>query len=313
MEFSKRKLSTEAVPSLLRLKIERVKPYSLMLAPTYVFLQANGKLLPIKAPLDFFTPEELNRFQSYEYFYFSNFIESVLPYQEAGVTVRQALSWKNSSRATPPIPYAVSNKILQVLGPLWGDQGDGEPGIEPFLAAVCANEVCGLLPPDKLLKAREENVLNLDQALLTSSWSVFRASPGYYDSEFLRGLRLRVFDEIMSGQTQFQGRDEVEDLIAFAHSSLELSHLHAINPTFLRDMKERIAHKLLGRLERISREFLRLGQFHPLFLEKGGLSMSEEDRYTLPLQLNSEAADLRSPGKGRGGLLQHSLQYTTFR
>jgi hypothetical protein len=61
MEFSRKKLGQEAIRELRVCSIASVQPYALMLSPVYAYLPQNAKFVAIKAPLDFFTPEELAR------------------------------------------------------------------------------------------------------------------------------------------------------------------------------------------------------------------------------------------------------------
>jgi len=70
MDFRQRKLPKEAAINLRISPIASVKPYALMIAPVYVFMRVNEKFVSVKAPLDFFTPEELERLKSFESFFF---------------------------------------------------------------------------------------------------------------------------------------------------------------------------------------------------------------------------------------------------
>ena len=66
MDFSNRKLPVSAAPNMRSVPIGELKPYSLMLAPVYVFLKRNERFVAVKAPMDFFTPEEIERLRPYE-------------------------------------------------------------------------------------------------------------------------------------------------------------------------------------------------------------------------------------------------------
>ena len=81
MEFSKRKLPKEAAHQLRVCPIPSVQPYALMLSPVYVFMKANEKFVSVKAPLDFFTQEELSKLRMYDTFYMPDFVDRTLPFR----------------------------------------------------------------------------------------------------------------------------------------------------------------------------------------------------------------------------------------
>ncbi len=281
MDFSKKKLSIDKVNELHRVDIETVQPFSLMLTPVYVYLRRNEKLLSLKGPLDFFTQDELNRLRPCEHFYFSKFIESVVPFRKAGLNVREALNWKALSLNTTsdsvseytlsPIPYVLSDKIIQIIGPLWWDRGNGDPGIEPFLVSAFVNEVCETLPTDKLLRARDLSVQEYERGILLSSWTIFLALHlGYCDLVFLNQLRSDVFDATVFGKKIERKDLEIKDLILFSKDTYERASLHAIESRDFLARSEKIAHKLVSRLNRISKEFVSRGETVPsIFGERG--------------------------------------------
>jgi len=282
MEFTKKKLPKELLPKLYRLRIETVQPFALMLAPVYVFLESNEKLVSVKAPLDFFTGAELEHLKPYTYFYVSDFVTSVLPYREAGQSVRKLLSWKPEAPVSQdenqypevilaPSPFEISDIVLSIIGPLWWRYASDKPGIEPFLEAVFANELCDLIPGERLLRAREENVENFDKALLRSGWVVFLALHlGYCNLEFLNELRMRVFEENIEGEPELSDRNEVDELIAFGYSTLKNIHLKLIRGDFFKKKPGRVAQKLSDRLERVRQEFLSRGSKRPtIYGERG--------------------------------------------
>ena len=155
MYFRPTKLPREAAINLRISPIASVKPYSLMLAPVYVFMRLNEKFVSVKGPLDFFTPEELERLKPFESFFLPEFVDAALPFRQIARNVRRLVGWEpeyKGEEQLPPAPYEVSDAVLRMIGPLWA------PGlvIEPFFAAVFANELCELLPPEKLRAARDQ-------------------------------------------------------------------------------------------------------------------------------------------------------------
>jgi hypothetical protein len=288
MEFTQKKLPLELMPRLYRLKIETVQPFALMLAPVYVFLPSNEKLVSVKAPLDFFTPAELERLKAYKFLYLSDFVTTILPYREAGQLIRRLLLWKSPASAEqspdtgfspaeypeailPPSPFELSDAILRTIGPLWWRYTSDKPGIEPFMAAVFANELCDLIPGEKLLKAREESIENFDKALLRSGWVVFLALHlGYSDLDFLNELRFRVFEENIKGDPELVPENEVDELIAFSYVTFKNIHVRLIKGDLFGKIPGAVAQKISNRIDRIRLEFLSKGRHAPtIYGERG--------------------------------------------
>lgn len=222
MDFRPRKLPKEAATKLRISPIVSVKPYSLMLAPVYVFMKLNEKFISVKGPLDFFTPEELERLGSFESFFLPAFVDSALPFREVARHVRRLLSWEpelDDKGDLPPAPYEIADAVLRLVGPLWG----AGMVIEPFFAAVFANELCDLLPPEKLRLAREQDVIAYERAILRAGWAVFLAVQlGYCDLPFINALLQRTFDASFTGvDIPTVGRAaDVEELLRIVWDSM---------------------------------------------------------------------------------------------
>jgi hypothetical protein len=259
MDFTRRKLPKEAATQLRKNPIASVKPYALMLAPVYVFMRINEKFVSVKAPLDFFTPQEIDRLKSFESFFLPEFVDIALPFREVARSVRGLITWAPQIKGEdqlPPAPYEISDSVLRLIGPLWG------PGavIEPFFAAVFVNELCDLLPEDRLREARDRNVATFELAVLRSSWAVFLALHlGYCDFEFLNALRLRVFDTTSAGATlPSVGRgSEVDELLEIVGQSLTESALAPVRGDIFSATATRASQKMVSRLERIRAKLIR--------------------------------------------------------
>jgi hypothetical protein len=282
MEFSRKKLAKDLLPSLYRMRIDSVQPFALMFSPVYVLLNENQKFVSVKAPLDFFSPEEIKRLLPYTYFYVPDFVVSVVPFREAGLAVREILNWKpNLGTLTQgsfaddfeldPPSYEATDAVLKVLGPLWWLYPSQGSAIEPFLAAVFVNELCDLLPHAKLLQARERDAVRFELALLRSSWVVFLALHlGYCDLNFLNDLRLQVFDSILVGKVPEGLSQEISELIMLSELSLPTSRERLLQASFFGDRSEKISQKLVSRISRIRENFISKGEHPPsIYGEKG--------------------------------------------
>ena len=202
MRFSRRKISNEEIRSLRRVRVDVCAPNAILLTPIYVYLPKNRKFVAVKAPLQFFSPEELEKLRPFENFYLPEFVDLVAPFQRAGEAVRETLKLRQrrqirtsrgASKVPIPMPqFELNDAVMRLVVPLWR----GGVRIEPFFLCFFADELCDPLPPDALLKAAEENVDLFELTLLRASTAVFLALHlGYCDAKLLSCLRERVFRE----------------------------------------------------------------------------------------------------------------------
>ncbi|MCM2322573.1 MAG: hypothetical protein NDJ90_04865 [Oligoflexia bacterium] len=258
MDFSRRKLPKEAAQTLRACPLHTVKPYAPMLAPAYVYMPRNEKFVSVKAPLDFFTPEELERLKSFESLYLPDFVDSVLPFRSAARGVLTLLQWRpdrNDPSVLPPASYELADAVLRLLGPLWGR----DTQIEPFFLAVFANELCELLPGELLTEVREQSVETYESAMLLSSWAVFLALHiGHCDLGFLNALRVRVFTEAAYGAGEQRRFAPVDEVISAARRSLPAeSRLAPLRADGFVGQTDRVSQKMLSRLRRVIQDLLR--------------------------------------------------------
>jgi hypothetical protein len=253
MDFSHRKLPNEAAQTLRLCPIQSVAPYALMLAPVYVYMKRNEKFVAVKAPLDFFTPEELEKLRPLESFFIPEFVDSAIPFRDAGRRVRSLLSLP-----VQPAPYELSDATLRTMGPLWGNGAV----IEPFFIAIFANEVCDLLPGDLLKSSRDGNLAAYETGIIRSALTVFLALHlGYCDLDFLNQLRLDVFKDALSGKETFaDALSERDELRALAGAILRTSSSKIVKAEFFAASHGTIAVKLVARMERVKAQMIRAEQ-----------------------------------------------------
>lgn len=274
MEFSKRKLSNEMMESLYKVKIDTVQPFALMVGPVYVYLKENSKFVSVKAPLDFFIPRELERLKSYEHFYFTSFMDSMLPIREIAHSVKAILEQEKeeelekdspSEVVLSPPTFEISNAILKTMSNLWQKYPKKNPGIEPFLVNVFVNELCEPIPSDILLDCRERNIEGFEKALFHSSWVIFLALHlGYSDLDFLNQLRMNVFNIVSdlspSGINRYLSKmkelGETSELIKVTSECLRENYLEPVKGSFFKKRAEKVSQKMFDRLKRIKKEFL---------------------------------------------------------
>jgi len=244
MLFEDKKLQLESVDELIQCPIMSVEPFSLMLAPVYVLMKLNKKLVSVKAPLDFFTSDELDRLKTHEVFYMPKFAMSSIRFQTAARVVQSLLS-KTQGKMVPA-PFEVSNETFGVMGPLWGKQIQ----IEPFFMCVFSDELCTPLKPETLLWARENAVVRHDHGLLLSGSLVFVAlHVGWFNLIELNQIRSFVYEKTVAGENWENPKTELELIVS------ELNEIYSSNTSLtiqnLEEVKSDWAEKLTSRLKRL--------------------------------------------------------------
>lgn len=261
MDFTQKKLPQEVAEQLRKCAIDSVKPYALMVAPTYVYLKHNHKFVSVKGPLDFFTPFELEKMAPYENFYFTEAVDAALNFRAAGARVKALLSAPTPADQLSTPSYESADSVLRIVGPLWGS----ELAVEPFFASVFTNELCGLLPNEWLADARERGIDQLETALLHAGLVVFLALHlGFADLDFLTELRRRIVFRHFDGTTGLLGGQEIESLWVWAAERVPggLARLKSedfstpLEPLDL-ILDSRFAARIAARLERVRAELLR--------------------------------------------------------
>ncbi len=266
---------------------------ALLSGPAYVFLKANGKFIGVKGPFDFFSLEEIQRFSSSETVFFTEFIDRVAPYEDTGRRTRILLEARPQpvpesplKVALPPAPFEISDAIVHLLGPLWGN----ESVIEPFFATVFANSLCDALPDEELLAARDKDVVAFELGILRAGTAVFLALHlGLCRLNYLSQLYLAVFRRTsLAGSlaaTRRWTREELDLLelcawlIPDSRSPGAATRLALVGRDLEKCARENApgtgaltAARLLNRLDRIQTEFAQGVMTAPSIYSSGGFA-----------------------------------------
>jgi hypothetical protein len=248
MQFDEKKLGVEAIDQLLQCHISSVEPYALMLAPIYIFMKLNQKLVSVKAPLDFFTPDELHHLSRYENFYIPKFVQSGSRFQTAAKLVRNLTSSNPTPSKLAPTSYELSNEVILTLATLWGR----DLSIDPFYSAVFADELLGPLDPEKMLAARDLAVTRHDSGILLSGLITFvLLHLGFYDLSLISAIRVEVYESIVERDENWQSPSSEWQVVARDLKQVVAQYL-CLNTYGLKEIHSEWAHKLLGRISRIS-------------------------------------------------------------
>jgi hypothetical protein len=246
MLFDEKKLLIEAVDEMVRCSVASVKPFALMMAPVYVVMKRNEKLVSVKAPLDFFTPVELERLKKYEVFYVPKFVLLAERFQTAARLAKKILA-KTGSDSTSRAPFEISNEVLNVMGPLWGR----DIFVEAFFMSVFTDEICDPLEAEKMLRGREEAIVLHDRGLLLSGAFVFlSALLKATDLAYLNRWRGEIYERTCQGEEWSAPRSEEEvmigDLVKFITDEKQISM------SALKGIGSDWSARLCRRLEKIS-------------------------------------------------------------
>ncbi len=264
MYFNKRKFDLSEAPFLRECAIETLSPFAPMLAPAYVFMRKNKKFISVKAPLDFFTEDELEKLKPYGSLYFSPFVDSSLLFRDVARKIKALLLWQpqggSSMPKLSPAPYEISDAVLRLLSPLWGT----ELKIEPFFIAVFSNELCQLLPSEKLLQTRDQNVALLETAILQSAWGVFLALHlGHCQLDFLNSLRGDLFKNSLTHLAPDNSGDDFSDLSRFVSYTIPNSEVKILDWSLFNARDTKLSEKITVRLKRIKEKWITQNQPSP--------------------------------------------------
>jgi hypothetical protein len=257
MDFSQRKLPSSAAAALRICPVNTVKPFALMLAPVYVFMRQNAKFVSVKAPLDFFSAEELERLKAFEVFYFPEFIDLILPFRQVARRVKALLKWDPTGSATPlpPAPYEISDGVLRIVGPLWSPL----KSLESFFVSAFSDELCEVLPGDELLAARDLDLVQFERAVFISGWMVFLLLQlGVTDLEYLSELRIEAFRLSLGKEDKsFEpGSDEDELFQILSEFFVGDKIDQALGLGYFQQREERVARKIASRMSRVEQSLI---------------------------------------------------------
>ena len=241
MLFEDKKLQLESIDDLIQCPVHSIEPFSLMLAPVYILMKLNQKLVSVKAPLDFFTEDELQRLKLHEVFYIPKFIKSSVRFQTAARLIKKMLPVQQFELSTAP--FEISKESFSVLSELWGKQIQ----IEPFFMAIFADELCAPLDQEKMLWARENAVVNHDHALLLCGSLVFIALHlGWFDLVFLNQFRKTIYERTVLGEKWDNPKSEMESIVCDLNKILYVEK--SLNYESLRATSSEWSKKLASRL-----------------------------------------------------------------
>jgi hypothetical protein len=241
MLFDDKKLSAASVDDLLQCPVHTVEPFALMLAPIYVLMKLNQKLVSVKAPLDFFLPDEIEGLKRYETFYIPKFVQSSVPFQTAARVVKNILN--SSYDGLSPASFEISHEVFCLMAPLWGK----DLRVEPFFMAIFAHELCSPLTPEQIIWARNQAVVRHDLGLILSGSFVFLAVQlGWSDYAKINAVRNEIYERTVRGDEWSDPVNEVELMVSGLYAVI--SEDRSISNVSLSNRDDEWARKISSRL-----------------------------------------------------------------
>ncbi len=254
---------------LRRSSIQTVQPYRFTFSPTYVYMQRNQKFICVKAPLDFFLTDELDKLKAhFSEVYVLPFVDKVAPFVDAGKSARILLGWNPETKeqkevtrskniypqvGIPPAPYELSDAIIRILGSVWGSQFE----IEPFFVAIFIDELCGSLSSELLESSREKDIQLLEHSILLSSWIIFIAlHMGYTNLGYLERIRNRVFKSLLNEEDLVGADPDLQKIVEIGTYAFKERKGESISGLYFKERSEVVSKKLESRLNRIQKELL---------------------------------------------------------
>ncbi len=260
MLFSRKKVPGGEAGSMRICPIDTVRAFYPMPAPTYLLLRGNDKFISVKAPLDFFTPDELERFKPFGAFFFPEFVERVIPFRRGTAALRTLLA-STSSVDEGPAPYEVSDAFVRLAAEAWSEGGL----VEPFFVSMFVHELFEPIPGQWMVETYVRSVDAYEQGILRSAWATWNAMHlGYLNLGWLQSFRNNVF-KVASQITR--DRAEIMKMLPEPWMREMATFQVPLNAIRLDRMRAKGEHsKLFSRGERLRTELIKdTGQIVSIF------------------------------------------------
>ncbi len=266
MQFKTRKLPKSKAAELETFRLETAEPYRPLPAPIYVLLQRNEKLVSVKGPFDFFSGRDLEKMKVGGKYFYGPILSRVEPFTTAANEIKKMIGWSQptATRVLEAAPYEISDAVLRKLASLWAPVSQSESvkggviGIESYFAVAFANELCELIPGDRMEMARDRDPDQYEIALLRSGVFAFLALHlGYLDVKLLSELRYRFFHELiqLTGLQQFVPLSlELAELKRWTENLIHSPEVLMVSSDQFDFSISRVTQKLKSRLFRIRNE-----------------------------------------------------------
>ncbi len=245
MNFKDRTIELSEIESLYPCRVDTVNPYALMIAPVYVLMRRNEKLVCVKAPLDFFTGDELESLKRYEVIYVPVSVKEVGRFQTAARLHRSFIEPVNEGATRAP--FEISHQVMRATAPLWGSG----LCVEAFFASIYADELCGPLPAERLMQGRETAIVRHEEGILLGGALTFvLVQLGWHSLFTLKWIREQVYLRTVEGEDWQSPETDWETVVrdlkrAFVGESvLSIPVLNSIEGDWARRLASRI--KKLG-------------------------------------------------------------------
>ncbi|RYZ71854.1 MAG: hypothetical protein EOP09_04030, partial [Proteobacteria bacterium] len=176
MDFDRRKLNLDEQNSLIEIEIEKLVPLRPLGTVVYLRMEQNKKLLAIKGPFDFFTPDELQKLSAHKKLYAHPILESVQRIQRIAERVRSVLAWQEAPEGIflEPAPYEISFSLRSHLSAVWR-KVEQKVAVETYFLPFFMEELCGSFTSEAWIRFRSEDFPAYERALILTDTTLFLA------------------------------------------------------------------------------------------------------------------------------------------
>jgi hypothetical protein len=265
MIFTYKKLPLEKVADLIPFQLTPSEDYKILGSPVYLLLQKNGKIVSLKEPLDFFTPEEREKIGTHgSQLFVSALHERAERFFRHGVEIRRTLSWLEEGEGPQlePSPFEVSHDLRLKLNPVWSRfsrKNEVIFGVESFFIPFLVNGICGSLPGDLVELSRTQNFGSYEIALLKSSLLVFfLLHLSYLDAGEIENIRMNCFQAVYNEKPPTNGEwhQEVFSLYQWIDGKFPDSQSRLLTSEDLEAGNSVVLHKVNSRVKNFITEKL---------------------------------------------------------
>ncbi len=257
MDFERKKLSLSEINTLIEIDVGDLVPLRPLGTVVYLCLAQNQKLVAIKGPFDFFTNEEIDRIRGAGKVYAHPILESVDRIRRVAERVRAVLAWQEPAEGVflEPAPYEISYSLKPHLSAVWR-RNEQALALETFFLPFFIESLCGALPPEELLRFRNEDFMTFEDALLCTATTLFLAiNCGYLDVKYLTDAREKLFLEFVSG-ARADVSVELRELFEWVRGRLRDDSVTRLYQEDFESGTQVTTSKVFSKLEKLDRPIL---------------------------------------------------------
>jgi len=279
VNFLKRKLDESHKDSLKLMMWEEVKAYTILPAPLYCYLPQNHKYIAVKGPLDFFTTEEKDKFKKAQTFFYTSWIDKIIPIQNCALELKENFAELNVIKKMIQEKYSPveigdpgflkSKETLKKISFLW----NSDLTIEPYFVLIFCESLLGGFDAERLENGRSKHIDIFEHGLMYSALGVFlMLHYGCMDLHYLKELRELLFDyKVFDKKIDFNSYQiEFIEFCELLERVYPDSNIMVLSDDVFLNYTSRFAQKLISRLSYRADQFIDSKKSRLSIFDQGG-------------------------------------------